>query len=248
MVEKNCFVIAPIGDPKSDVRKYSDQVFKHIIKPSAESINYKPIRADQISEPGIITSQVIQHVVESPVVIADLTGHNPNVFYELAIRHAIGQPIVQMITKNERIPFDIASSRTIQFDIHDLDNVQETKEELVKQIKAIESKNFKMDTPISISLNLKQLQQSTDPEQRSLVDVIATLSELRSDIRRIEERFMITAERSSSRKDPHVAREMSFMLHQLHDVLSKKKHDEKDQAIARDILERIDMINHRYYM
>lgn len=82
--DKICFVIAPIGEEGSDIRRRSDQVFKHIIAPAAKDCGYETIRADKISEPGIITSQVILHLVEDALVIADLTGRNPNVFYELA--------------------------------------------------------------------------------------------------------------------------------------------------------------------
>ena len=61
---KTCFVIAPIGEPESDTRKRSDQILRHIIRPAVEAKGYTAIRADEISEPGIITSQVIQHVVD----------------------------------------------------------------------------------------------------------------------------------------------------------------------------------------
>ena len=86
---KICFVIAPIGEPESDTRRRSDQILRHVIRPAVKSKGYTAIRADEISEPGIITSQVIQHIVEDPLVVADLTERNPNVFYELAVRHAI---------------------------------------------------------------------------------------------------------------------------------------------------------------
>ena len=88
--KKSCFVIAPIGEAESDTRKRSDQVLRHIIRPAVEVCGYQAIRADEIDKPGVITSQVIQHVVGDPLVVADLTETNPNVFYELAIRHAIG--------------------------------------------------------------------------------------------------------------------------------------------------------------
>jgi phage gp29-like protein len=78
--EKLCFVIAPIGEEGSDVRRRSDQVLKHVIAPAAKECGYETIRADKISEPGMITSQVIQHLLEDALVIADLTGRNPNVF------------------------------------------------------------------------------------------------------------------------------------------------------------------------
>lgn len=187
--EKICFVIAPIGKPDSDIRRRSDQVLKHIIEKAVEPLGYKPIRADQISEPGIITSQVIQHVVDSPLVVADLTGRNPNVFYELAIRHAIKKPLVQIINMEEQIPFDVAGTRTISVNIHDLDNVEEAKNELVKQIKSIEKGKAEMDTPISVALDLKILKESENPEERSFAEVVGAISELRALILSIEKRM-----------------------------------------------------------
>jgi hypothetical protein len=60
-----CFVIGPIGDPGSDVRKRSDQIVEHIIAPAAQECGYgEPLRADKISAPGIITAQIVQHVIE----------------------------------------------------------------------------------------------------------------------------------------------------------------------------------------
>jgi len=62
---RTCFVICPIGSPDSSTRKRSDKVLRHIIKPAAiEAGLAEPIRADQISQPGMITSQIIQRIVE----------------------------------------------------------------------------------------------------------------------------------------------------------------------------------------
>jgi|ERR1700722_12100722 hypothetical protein len=94
--DKQCFVIAPIGEPESETRKRSDKILKYVIVPAVEACQYQAIRADQISEPGMITSQVIQHIVDDPPVVADLSGRNPNVFYELAIRHILRKPLVQL--------------------------------------------------------------------------------------------------------------------------------------------------------
>jgi hypothetical protein len=138
MADKTCFVIAPIGEEGSEIRKRSDQIFKHVVTPAAAKCDYDPLRADQISEPGMITSQVIQHIVNDPLVIADLSGRNPNVFYELALRHALRKPLVQIIKSGEEVPFDVAGTRTIPVDRHYLDSVETAKEEIVKQIKAIE--------------------------------------------------------------------------------------------------------------
>jgi hypothetical protein len=74
------------------------------------------------------------------LVIADLTGRNPNVFYELALRHTIKKLLLQIINKGEDIPFDVAGMRTISVDHHDLDSVEDAKKDIIKQIKSVENK------------------------------------------------------------------------------------------------------------
>jgi hypothetical protein len=184
--EKLCFVISPIGDPDSETRKRSDQVLKHVVRPAATSCGYKAVRADEIDKPGMITSQVIQHVVNDALVVADLTERNPNVFYELAIRHALRKPLVQLIKKGEAIPFDVAGTRTIYVDHKDLDSVEAAKNEIIDQIKALEKDSSAIETPISVSLDLQLLRQSEKPEERSLADLVAAVVDLRASLTKVE--------------------------------------------------------------
>jgi hypothetical protein len=186
--EKLCFVISPIGDLDSETRKRSDQVLKHVIRPAAELCGYKAVRADEIDKPGMITSQVIQHVVNDALVVADLTDRNPNVFYELAIRHALRKPLVQIIQKGEAIPFDVAGTRTIFVDHKDLDSVDAAKKEIIEQIKALERDPADIETPISVSLDLQFLRQSEKPEERSLADLVAAVADLRGSLSIVESR------------------------------------------------------------
>lgn len=187
--QKLCFVIAPIDEEGSEIRRRSDQVLKHIITPAANECGYKTIRADEISEPGMITSQVIQHLIEDALVIADLTGRNPNVFYELAIRHAIKKPIVQIIQIGEPIPFDVAQSRTIHVDHHDLDSAFRCRDELIKQIQSVEKDSSDVDTPISTAINLQSLRQSENPLEKSSADIIQMLQDIRSKVGEISETY-----------------------------------------------------------
>lgn len=181
--QKICFIIAPIGEPESDTRKRSDQVLKHIIKPAASACNYHAVRADEIDKPGIITSQVIQHVLDDALVVADLTERNPNVFYELAIRHAIRRPIVQLIQKGEQIPFDVAGTRTLYVDHHDLDSAAEAKDQIIEQIRALEEDPADIETPISVSLDLQKLRGSENPEDWYMQEVLSALTGLSSSLR-----------------------------------------------------------------
>jgi hypothetical protein len=170
--KKVCFFIAPIGLPDSNTRKRSDKVLRHIVSEAVVSLNYKPIRADQISVPGMIPKQIIQKIVESPLIIVDLSEHNPNVFYELAICHILKKPLIQIISKEDDIPFDISTSRTIKYDITDLDNVKESIDLIRGQIKSIETGKFLMENPISISIDLKDLLESENPEKGSINNIV----------------------------------------------------------------------------
>lgn len=183
---KNCFVIAPIGDEGSETRKRSDQILKYVISPALEATSFRAVRADQMSEPGLITTQIIQHIVDDPLVVADLSGRNPNVFYELAIRHAIRKPFVQLIDSQEQIPFDVAGTRTIQIDHKDLDSVENARDEIVRQITSLKDKSSDLETPISVSLDLQQLRQSDDPERRSFAEVLESLTGLHRTLNSVE--------------------------------------------------------------
>jgi hypothetical protein len=94
-------------------------VLESFIRRGLEGEKLKIIRADGIGDPGMISEQVLKYLIRSKLVIADLSFHNPNVFYELAIRHVTGLPTVHLIRKEDQIPFDLKDSRTIIIDTSD---------------------------------------------------------------------------------------------------------------------------------
>ena len=179
---KTCFFIAPIGDEGSDIRKRSNQVLKHIVGPVADHSGYKAIRSDEISETGDITAQVIEHLIDDALVLADLTGWNPNVFYELAIRHAIRKPCILIIQQGQLIPFDISVERVIFFDYQDLDSAESCKNQIVKLIESIENDPTKVDSPVSRTVDLMSLRQSEDPEEQSNAEILTKLDQLSSEV------------------------------------------------------------------
>lgn len=118
--ETTCFYVAPIGDVGSPLRKHSDLFLGSIIEPAVEPFKLKVIRAEAIDKPGVITKQVIEYLLRSRLVIADLSHHNPNVYYELAIRHMMRLPVVQIIRAADKVPFDMNQMRTVIIDDSDI--------------------------------------------------------------------------------------------------------------------------------
>jgi len=111
-----CFYITPIGEEGSEPRKHSDLFLSSLVEPAVSELNLRVIRADKIGQQGLITTQIIEHVKQSRLVIIDLSFLNPNVFYEMALRHACKLPVVHIIRKTDQIPFDVSQSRSIVID------------------------------------------------------------------------------------------------------------------------------------
>ena len=188
-----CFVVGPIGKEDSDTRRRSDKIFKHVFGPVASQCGFQALRADHISEVGMITTQVLLQVINAPMVVADMTGHNPNVFYELAIRHASGKPYVQIIARGEKIPFDVAGVRTMEDDLADLDDVERVKEEMKSQMSKMSADGKKIESPISNTLDLESLRRSDDPVQRQMADILTEMSSIRTLIQqRLPRRLLVS--------------------------------------------------------
>jgi hypothetical protein len=187
--KKICFVIAPIGDSGDSARIRSDEVFEHIIAPAANACGYEALRADKISKPGIITSQIIQHLIDDPLVIADLTGPNANVFYELAIRHAFQKPVVQIIDAEQSIPFDVAQSRTIKFNYPSLGSAAKAREEIKQHIKAVEDNPGDADNPLTQAVELQSLRRSGNPLEKSAAEMIAMLGDVKGVLNDIQQKM-----------------------------------------------------------
>lgn len=183
---KSCFVICPIGSDKSSSRARSNQILKYVIKPILEAANYRVERADQLAEPGMITNQIVKKIVDCDILIADLSEANPNVFYELAIRHGLKRPFVHMIDAAEKIPFDNAQVRTIQIDIKDLDSVDAAKRQLQAQVETIEQGDSVAESPISIAFDLEALKAGGSDDSGVMSLMLDQLMALNRDVRSLK--------------------------------------------------------------
>ncbi len=172
------------------MRKRSDQILEHIIRPVVSECGYSALRADQMPKPGMITSQVIHQLIEAALVVADLTDHNPNVFYELAVRHAFRKPVIQLIQAGQSLPFDVAGLRTIFVDHRDLDSAAACRRELRNHIEDIRSGGDEADSPISSAVDLAELRRSGDPLEKSNAEILESLAELRHMVAMLTDREM----------------------------------------------------------
>lgn len=175
-LDEECFFVAPIGAEGSETRQRSDGVLNYIVARAAKDLGLTAVRADQLADPGQITLQVIEHVMGAPAVVADLTGNNPNVFYELAVRHAAQKPVVQIADRDSDLPFDIAQMRTIFFDHRDLASAAQCQADIVAQLRRAFDGGA-VDSPIATALDLRSLEGGSAVE-RQIADILTNLNDL----------------------------------------------------------------------
>lgn len=151
--ETTCFYVTPIGEDGSEQRQHADLFLGSLIEPALEQFGLKVVRADMIDKPGTITRQIIEYLLRSRLVIADLSFHNPNVFYELALRHAVRLPVVQLVRASDRIPFDLNQIRTIRIDtsgIHAfVPKIETYRSEIASQVRRALEDPDAVDNPIT---------------------------------------------------------------------------------------------------
>ncbi len=198
---KTCFVLAPIDESGSPTRERSDAILNYVIRPVCHELGYSAIRADEFDQPGSITKTIIIKLVNSDLVIADLTDHNPNVFYELAVRHMTGKPLVQLIKDNERIPFDVQDINTIKINTQDISSVEQSKVKLANYIQACEKLKF-VNNPLLDTIQMHRLEfpiLDRDPSgvEDALDIILKEFKDLRSDrSRMVQTMFEPTSQNS----------------------------------------------------
>jgi tetratricopeptide (TPR) repeat protein len=113
-----CFVLMPFGkkiDASGRVTNF-DSVYANIIAPAVERAGLEPIRADEEKIGGTIHKPMFERLMLCHYAVADITGANPNVFYELGIRHAMRpRSTVIVFVEGTVLPFDIALVRGLAY-------------------------------------------------------------------------------------------------------------------------------------
>jgi hypothetical protein len=227
---KICFIISPLGLNGSETRRKVDGLINSVIRPVLTEAGYKVVAPHEIDTPGSITLQVIKHLLEAELVIANLTELNPNVMYELAVRHAKRLPVISLAENGTILPFDIAEQRTIFYD-NDMAGVEVLKPKLKNTILQTLSET-EHDNPIYRAVNDSIMREAAIKDNKGDSYIITRLDELASQINRIQQKpieyQMPTPKSTYSMVKFLISKEGETLTHQ--DILQKLR--ESDTYVA----------------
>ena len=105
------FVLMPLS-------KEFDPVYSDFIKPVLEDAGFDVLRANDIRSTQNVMRDIFEAITKSDLIVADLTGSNPNVFYELGIAHALKRPVILLTQIIDDVPFDLRTYRLIEYNTY----------------------------------------------------------------------------------------------------------------------------------
>ena len=204
---RKCFVVSPIGEEGSNTRNNADKLFKYIIKPVCDECDFEAIRVDKLNDANSITQTIIDHLENSELVIADISEHNPNVFFEMGYRTRTKKPIIHLKEKSENLPFDVTTIRTLEYDLTDLDSVEEIKNRLIK---TIETFNYSENAEASVT------EETTESPSSAIMPVLYqildSISDVKNEIKNINTETISTVIRSMQNTQPQMSQDTALQM------------------------------------
>ena len=125
----SCFVIMPFSKSSDEhTEEYWTKHFNELLKPTIEELGVKTNRVEVIRED--ILKRIINNLVTAPIVLADLTDHNPNVFWELGLRQSFKHNTITIAELGTELPFDISAKATLFYSLSSEEKIAEFKNKL----------------------------------------------------------------------------------------------------------------------
>ncbi len=203
-MSKICYVIMPYGGKNEALKKRYKSIFSAIIKPAAENKGYTVVREDHEARQGNISANIIKSLAEAELVIADLSGNNWNVAYELGIRHSLSKNGTILLNDNQtELMFDIQGNKVITYPYEWYDGIDETQQSIMDSINYIESNTTSSDSPVHdiyphFSAKLIDYLSNDNDKEKA---IIAKLSEENAKLKETLDSAGLSADSKTDRTD-----------------------------------------------
>lgn len=231
-----CFVLMPFKDDMKEV-------YWQAIKPACESANFTALRVDEVKGVYNINKKIIENIFSSDAIIADLTGSNPNVFYEMGVAHAIGNKTIMIIQRKEKVPFDVSTYHAIHYEQSE-SGLQELKTNIAEFLACIDEwrtsptnpvQDFKPFDALVPASSLEDMQKRIKEKEKELANTVH-----RSEYEKIKTELEQTKQALSKRP---LQRDISDLRQKVTDLTLQLKEQQirviRDEADKKEAVKKI---------
>jgi hypothetical protein len=231
-----CFVLMPFTG-------YINEYYGLIYKPAIEATKLRPTRADDLFRPSTIVNDIWTNVRNAKLLLADLTGKNANVFYELGLAHAIGKPVIMVAESMDDIPFDLRALRIILYDKNIPSWGAVLEQKITASIGEVLRAPAEAVLPTFLNVKSSGLRPSVTPQEKDLIEIRQELDAVRRQLP--NQRPIIPPEEARSRIRAYLGAGMpeSIIIDRLSELgaptswvteqITEAKRDRRLQAAAR---------------
>jgi hypothetical protein len=167
-ITNTCFIIMPF-------RAHFEAEYDRVIRPAVEEVGLECVRGDEIYTKQAIIQDIWYSIRKARIIIAELSGRNPNVMYEIGLAHAIGKPIILLTRNQDDVPFDLKSLRYLFYDPDNPFWGDDLRSELVKMLQGV------LSSP-SLQTHLESIEINTTlPESPTRKETVRKIPEKTDD-------------------------------------------------------------------
>jgi hypothetical protein len=175
----DAFVIMPFSGTATCTEAEWTEIFENVFKPALSSCGYTCERAKP-SVGNLITS-IVNRLRTARIVLADLTDRNPNVFYELGVRHSLRKGTIVVSQRSEDVPSDLRGYWFLKYGIRPA-QVTEFQSEIRRIVKIVESAMEQSDNPVADYLDKENLVLSSYLQRENIKKLSALYTEITGNI------------------------------------------------------------------
>jgi len=172
-----CFVIMPFGG-------WLDDYYETIYSPAIQAAGLSPHRADDLYRPSTIVNDIWAYTNRAKLLLADLTGKNPNVFYELGLAHALAKPVILVAESMDDIPFDLRALRIIVYDKNHPRWGERLEDKVKTSIEEVLRSPQEAVLPAFLHVRESASTKAVTPREKEVIEIKQELELLRREIRR----------------------------------------------------------------
>lgn len=171
-----CFILMPFGG-------WLDDYYEAIYTPAIEAAGLEPHRADDLFRPSTIVNDIWAYTKRAKLLLADLSGRNPNVFYELGLAHALAKPVILVAESMEEIPFDLRALRIIIYDKNAPNWGQLLRDKVTAAITEVLRAPVEAVLPAFLNVRADASKPTVSPHEKEVIEIKQELDLLRREIR-----------------------------------------------------------------